>query len=149
MSRTLILAAMVAVTTLISGCVSAPMASDEADEQAKKFMVRPGLANIYLYRNTTFGGMVPFDIEINGKLIGKTAPNTFMLLPARPGKYTIVSIGESESTVQLDVVAGKNYFVMQEIRQGQYGISARLHVVDEATGRSGVEECNLIDLTKK
>jgi len=149
MSRRLILAAVVAVSALISGCASAPMASDEANEQAKKFMVQPGLANIYVYRNTSFGAMVPFDIEVNGRVVGKTAPNTFMLLRVKPGKYVIVSIGESESTVELSVVAGKNYFVRQEIKQGVYNPTGRLHLVDEAAGRSGVEECNLIDLSKK
>jgi len=149
MSRTTILAALVAVTTLISGCVEAPMASDEADVQAKQFRVRPGLANIYLFRNTNFGGMVSLDVELDGKIVGKTAPDTFMLLTVRPGKHVLVSIGESESTLEINTVAGKNYFVWQEMKQGIYNPTGRLHLVDEATGRSGVEECNLIDTRSK
>lgn len=146
MSRKLILAAMLAVTTLLSGCASVDMASPEADEQAKTFAVRPGLANIYLYRNTSVGGALTFDIELDGKVIGQTAPNTFMLLTVRPGKHVIVSIGESESTVEVDTVAGQNYFVHQDVKQGVYAMSARLRLVDAATGRSGVEECHLATL---
>ena len=53
---------------LLAGCASVPMASLDDDVRAKSFTVRSGKANIYLYRNETFGGVVPMTVSFDGKV---------------------------------------------------------------------------------
>ena len=40
---------------LLSGCASVPMADATADAQAKQFVAPKDAANLYIYRNETFG----------------------------------------------------------------------------------------------
>jgi starvation-inducible outer membrane lipoprotein len=129
---------------LAAGCATVPMAPPEADAKAKTFAVEPGKANIYVYRNESFGGAITMTVALNGKLMGQTGPQTYFFWQVDPGKYEIQSIADNTSTVALDVQAGKNYFVWQEVKMGLWMARSALQTVDEATGRKGVAECKRI-----
>lgn len=139
---------MIFTAVLVSGCASVPTASVEQDNAAKKFVVKPGKSNIYVYRNESFGGAVKMSVALDGKLVGDTASKTFLLLEVTPGKHTLVSKSETDSTLNLTTAAGKNYFVWQEVKMGLMSARSSLQVVDEATGRAGVAECKLVEPIK-
>ena len=130
---------------LLTGCGSIPMASVEHDTQAKTFAVKPDKANIYLYRNESMGGAVRMDVLLDGKPVGKTAAKTYMKLEIAPGQHTLMSKAENDDVLNVSTEAGKNYFVWQEAKMGILYARSLLHLVDERTGKAGVEECKLIE----
>ena len=148
MLRKLLVIGAVLTAMLVSGCASVQMASDAQDSAAKTFQVKPGKANIYVFRNETFGAALKMPVALNGRLVGDTASKTYLMMEVDPGKHTVVSKTENDSTVEVNAVAGRNYFVWQEVKMGLMSARSNLQIVDEATGRAGVNECKLIEAAK-
>jgi len=135
---------VLALAILASGCASVPMATPEQDTAAKTFAVKPGKANIYVYRNETMGAAIKMPIALDGKLVGDTGAKTFLLLEVSPGSHTLVSKTENDSTLTIDAAAGRNYFVWQEVKMGMMAARSALQRVDDATGKAGIAECKLV-----
>jgi len=144
LKRIVALGALLAVA-LASGCASVQMASPEQDTAAKSFATKPDKANIYVYRNETFGAALKMPVALDGKLVGDTAAKTYIFLEVAPGPHTVVSKTENDSSVALNAVAGRNYFLWQEVKMGLASARSELKQVDEATGRAGVAECKLVE----
>jgi hypothetical protein len=134
----------VAAVLLISGCASVPMASPEADASAKTYQADPSKASIYIYRNEVFGAAVKMPVLLNNVLVGDTTSKTYIFRQVDPGTHVITSKTEKDVTLSLDVQAGNNYFVWQEVKMGAFAARSQLHLVDEATGKAGVAECKLV-----
>ena len=134
-----------ALVVLLSGCASVPMASIERDNQAKTFAVKPGLSNIYVYRNESMGAAVKMDVELDGKLIGQTVAKSYFALEVSPGKHTLISKAENDSALDVNAEAGTNNFVWQEVKMGLIIARNKLQIVDEATGKAGIAESKLIE----
>ena len=122
------------------------MASDEQDNAAKSFAVKPGKANIYVYRNENFGAAIKMPVALNGKLVGDTAAKTYLVVQVDPGSYTVTSKTENDSNVTVDAAAGRNYFLWQEVKMGLMAARSNLQLVDDATGKAGIAECKLIEV---
>jgi len=137
-------AAVLLSATLMTGCASVPMASEEQDSKAKTFTTQPGKANIYIYRNETMGAALKMSVAVDGKMVGDTVSKTFILLSVDPGKHTLLSKTENDSTLDVMAERGKNYFVWQEVKMGVWSARSKLQLVDDATGKKGVGECKLI-----
>lgn len=133
---------------VLTGCVSVPMATQEADAAAKTFAAKADKANVYVYRNESFGGAIKMPVVIDGKIVGDTAAKTYMKLEVAPGPHTIISKSESDSELTVETAPGKNYFVWQEVKMGVWAARSALHLVDTAVGTDGVNECKLIETTK-
>ncbi len=141
--KTLALAATFA-TALLSGCASVPMASPEADAKAKTFATVPGKAQIYIYRNENFGAAIKMPVLIDGQIAGDTAAKTYIMKTVAPGKHTILSKTENDSTLEVNAQAGKNYFVWQEVKMGAFAARSNLQLVSDDVGKAGVAECSLV-----
>lgn len=142
--RNVVAVASLLSTILISGCASVPMASDEQDAKAKTFAVPKGKSNIYIYRNENMGAANKMPVAVDGKLIGDTVAKSFIFLTVNPGKHTVLSKTENDSTLDLVTQPNKNYFIWQEVKMGAWAPRSKLQLVDEATGKKGVGECKLI-----
>jgi hypothetical protein len=127
---------------LMSGCASVSMMQAEDDSRGKSFAAEKDKANIYLYRNETFGAAIKMPVTVNGKLAGQTASKTYFLWQVAPGTYDIGSVTGNSSTVKLMVEGGKSYYVWQEVKMGMFQAGSELKQVDEDTGRKGVLECS-------
>ena len=117
MLKKLASAGALALVVLATGCASVPMAKPELDTAAKSYSVKPDKANIYVYRNETFGAAIKMPIVLNGKLVDAAA-KTFLILEVAPGKHTVISKTENDSTVTLDTATSRNYFLWQEVKMG-------------------------------
>lgn len=148
MFRKFILVGLLVSTALVTGCASVPMASPERDAQAKAFSIKPDKANIYIYRNESFGAAVKIDVDFDGKPIGQTVAKSYFALEVAPGKHTVLSKAENNEMLDVDAQAGKNYFIWQEVKLGVLFARNKLQFVDEATGKAGVSECTLIEVVK-
>jgi len=138
----LFIAVLLLVTSLVTGCASVPLASMEEDTKAKSFPAPPtGKANIYVYRNESYGDAIMLTVALDGKLAGQTSMRTYFLWEVDPGSHEISSLSENTSTLKLNTEAGKTYFIWQEVKMGTWSARSQLQQVDEAAGRKGVSEC--------
>ncbi len=69
---------------------------------------------------------------------------TYFRLNLAPGKYTISSLAEDVSTLNLDLSAGSTCFVWQEIKMGMFSARSKLQQVDETRGKAGVMRSKMI-----
>lgn len=139
---------MLVAALFLTGCASVPMASTEKDAASKTFAVKSDKANIYVYRNESFGAAVKMPVALNGKLVGDTAAKTYLALEVAPGTHTLVSKTENDATLSLNALPGKNYFVWQEVKMGAFAARSALQLVDDSAGKAGVAECKLIEGVK-
>lgn len=141
--KSVIFVLILAAISLVSGCASVPMASPEQDARAKSFSVKPGKANIYVYRNESMGAAVKMPVTLNGKPMGATGAKTFLLAEVPAGKHILVSKAENDYPLEVIAEPGRSYFVWQEVKMGFLQAQSQLHLTDEATGKSGVRECQM------
>lgn len=125
---------------LLSGCASVPMADATADAQAKQFVAPKDGANLYIYRNETFGTAVKMPVLVDGSAIGDTVAHSYILKQVTPGSHTITSKSENDATLTLSTEAGKNYYVWQEVKMGLLMARSKLSQVSEEEGKQGVME---------
>lgn len=144
MFKKVFLSTAVVSALLLSGCASVPMASKDEDAKAKTFSTAADKANVYIYRNENMGAAIKMPVLIDGRSVGDTAANTYILKALEPGKHTLVSKTENDATLDINTEAGKNYFIWQEVKMGAFAARSALHQVDEAKGKAGVKECELV-----
>ena len=127
------------------GCASAPMAPSDLDQKAKSFENSSDKATLYIYRNENFGAAISMEVLVNNQPIGQTAAKTYFKYDLTPGHYQIQSKAENTSILDLDVLAGKSYFVWQEVKMGFIYARNKLQLTDEIKGKAGVLESKLIN----
>jgi hypothetical protein len=120
------------------------LASRDADIEAKKFLPVPDKAVLYIYRHQFIGSAWQIPITVNGELIGNTGGFTFFRKTLSPGVYIVESWAEYPTQITLNLEAGNIYYVRHKTRSGMSKIRAELHLVDEATGREGVNQGKLL-----
>lgn len=145
MMRKLMAAVALTAVLLMSGCASVPMAGKNADAKAKQFAPsQSGTANLYIYRNEIIGSAIKMPVLIDGMDVGDTVAKAYIFKTLSPGSHTIISKAENDSSLTVDMQAGQNYFVWQEVKMGVLYARSKLHLVTEATGEAGVRECDLV-----
>lgn len=119
------------------------MGDPQQDAEMKRFGASPDMSRIYIYRNENFGGGIKMTINVDGRLVGATSANTYLVTDVAPGRHTIGSDAENFTMLKVDAAPGKNIFVWQEVKMGFGTARSQLHQVSEAEGRRGVSETNL------
>ena len=137
-------AALAGMLLLLSGCVSVPMADPAQDSKAKTFTVAPDSAALYVYRNESMGGAVRMTVLLDGKILGDTAAQTYLYTEITPGDHQLISKAENDSTLDFKALAGKIYYVWQEVKMGLMYARSQLQMVDEKAGQAGVLESKLV-----
>lgn len=141
--RIIIHLAVAMLTVASFGCASIDKAPAELDQQAKEFKSDPETAQVYVYRDETFGAAVSMPVSVNGELAGNTGPKSFFKFDLLDGTHKITSQGD-ESILELEVEKGNMYYVWQEVKMGAFSAGSELQLVDEKTGQSGVNQCTMI-----
>ncbi|MEJ2141843.1 MAG: DUF2846 domain-containing protein [Gammaproteobacteria bacterium] len=136
-------ASLLLILFSLVGCASVPMGDPAEDARLKTFPVKPNVAGVYIYRNETLGAAITMPIELDGKNLGRTASKTYFYEEVAPGKHSVTSRGENDDTLTFDAVAGKLYFIWQEIKMGFFQPRTKLHQVGDEEGRKGVLESKL------
>lgn len=134
--------ALIAVVVLVS-CGSVPMASPEADANAKMFAPPADKAGVYIYRTAKTAKNLIMPILINDEQVGATTKNTYLYKELAPGVYVFTGKSENKSTLELEVEQGKNYFIWQQVRPGVMKARNTIQLVDEEKGKAGVNQSNL------
>lgn len=138
-----LLAAAAVVLSLV-GCASVPMGDPAQDAKLKTFpTASAGKAGVYIYRNETFGAAIKLNLALDGQALGSSASKTYFYKEVPPGKHTVTSYGENTDTLTFEAVAGKLYYVWQEVKMGMFAARTQLHLVQEKDGQAGVRESKL------
>ena len=139
-----IFAVLTVATMAVTGCASVPMASKEQDTAAKSYKVDSSKANLYIYRDENFGAALKMPVLVDNMSVGDTAAKTYIFRQVEPGTHVVTSKTENDATVTIDAKAGESYFVWQEVKMGAFAARSKLHLVDAAKGKKGVEDCKLV-----
>ena len=134
---------MLAVVSLLVGCASVPMGDPKQDAALKTFTPKPDVAGIYVYRNESMGAAIKMDVEVDGQNIGQTAAKTYLYKEVAPGKHIVTGKAENNSSVEVNAIAGKLYYIWQEVKMGLMYAGNKLQLMDEAEGQKGVKESSL------
>ena len=135
-------AALFVALAILTGCASTPMASPDAEADAKRFESAPNAAIIYLYRPPAPGGDAAATIWVDGRLLGETLPTTFFRVPARPGHSRITVSGNDTGRLEIDTQANGVYFVeMQVVGESQSGTSTIFRSVAPEIGEAAIRGC--------
>lgn len=137
--------AFLSASLFFVSCASVPKADPTLDSQAKQFKTEKDKAVIYLYRNEFMGGAVKMDVAINDQIIGATQTGNYMRIVVSPGKQRLSSHAENTDYLELTTSSDRIYYVWQETKMGVLYARTKLNIVDEATGRTGVGECSLVN----
>ena len=138
------------VSTLAAGCASVPMESLERTTTAKQFdPPSDGMAGLYIYRNTFYGGAAHTDVMVDGYCIGSSAPYVFLYEEVEGDKSYKVSTKfpweespDPDNDLLIKVKSGMHYFIKQNMAFWDVGVE----LVDEEQGK---EEVSKLDMATK
>jgi hypothetical protein len=128
---------------VVSGCASVPMADPARDAELKTFAPKTDKAALYVFRNETFGAAIKMTVLLDGRILGDTASKTYLYTDLEPGNHRLISKTENDSTLDFTAIAGKIYYVWQEVKMGFFAARSSLQLVDDKTGQAGVMESKL------
>jgi len=143
LARKMLFSAVLISAVMATGCASVNKAPSAMDAEAKQFNTHPDYAQVYVYRNETFGAAISMPVAVDGQRAGTTGPKSFFKFQLSEGQHTISS-QNGASSLLLNTEKNKNYFVWQEVKMGMASGGSKLQLVNESIGRSGVKECSLI-----
>ncbi len=147
MRQKMILVSLAVVMLLgLLGCAKTSKAPTESSDAAKVFEAVDDKGVVYLYRRGRFvGGGVATQIKINGNDAGGTGPGTFFRWELKPGTYVFsAKTDESSAAVEVQVAAGKLYFVEQNQRMGVSSGRVQMDIRDESKGIADVQGLKLL-----
>lgn len=131
---------VLAAAFVASGCASSgPIGKDVLAQGAK-----PSTGRLVIYRNNPIGFAVQPDYLLNGKRIGSSQPNGFVVCDLSPGKYQLsvgnfelnVNFGGGSDKATVHLQAGRTIYVQAEPRLGLTVGVITLTQVTEGQGRS-------------
>lgn len=132
------------IAALSSGCATVPMADSRQDASAKAFAAPRDKAGVYVYRNESIGAAVKMDVLLDGKPLGETVAKSYFYVEVAPGIHTVTGKSENESSVRFHALAGKLYYIWQEVKMGILFARNELKLVEEKEGRAGVLESQMV-----
>lgn len=141
--RNVLLAAVIAAGLV--GCASVPIGDARQDAALKTFSIPADRAGVYIYRNESFGAAIRMDVELDGKMIGQTAANTYLYKEVMPGRHTVASRAENTDSIEIEARPGTLSYVWQEVKMGVLYARTKLNLVPEAEGKRGVLETKLAE----
>ena len=146
---------LLGVCIVISGCVQkamiltppiVPLASEQADVEAKRFHPQPGKASIYVIREDIFAGQnVLFQVSLDGRDQGKLSRGTYFLFTVPPGEH-IINITQAgrptpgRGTEKIYAVEGGIYYLEIRPRSGLLATPANIFRIGLQRGRKTILE---------
>ena len=123
------------------GCASAPVGDSQQDTTPETYAVKPGNAELFIYRNQSVTVEVGMDVWLDGTPLGQTDAMTYLHTPVAPGKHVISSSAENTDRLEVDIEAGAQIYVRQEVETWAESPQVRFYLVKEIEGRGGVRAC--------
>jgi len=119
-------------------CSSIAVAGDYLDKNKKqREYAEPNedAAIIYVVRNSSVGLAIKFWAFADDDFLGVSRGKSYFFAEVPPGRHTFWSKAENVSALDLEVKAGRTYFLKQGVRIGLGKARVKLVQIDEAEGR--------------
>ena len=144
---------VVGVAMILAGCATVPMGDSRDDSILKSFPTKSAVAGLYIYREQAlYASAVAITVEVDGNPVGQTAIKTYLYTEVPPGFHTIssTSIGPYvPDSLEIQTVAGRNYFILQDMVLNLTALQTRLRLVGEDEGKRGVLATSLARSTTR
>lgn len=139
-----LLAAVPLLLQLAAGAALADVsfAPTAEDRRAKQALPPPGKALIFVFRGDGAAQRTDVPLFLDGELIGATAPRSYYLWAVDPGRHVIAARPDRRVALEVNVQAGRNYFIEHQLAADSDRVSLRQ--VSYAQGRVAVNRCRLI-----
>ena len=124
----------------LNACASVPMASSDADIQAKQFPPPPaGQATFYFFREGILAAAVALNASVGQRMLGQLGPDTYFRIDLQPGEYdTRCSSTENSRSTTISIATGETRFVEIAPRFGVAVARCAIFEVPEQQGRSAI-----------
>lgn len=130
---------ILATSLLFLGCATPQQLVHFPD--AKKVVEDTSKGRIYVIRPGLTGIGISADISIDGEIIGSTGPQSYLCWEQEPGNIEISGKADNVSEVEVNVLAGQVYYVIQKLHFGWITTDNQLTVVSEAEGKEALKKC--------
>ncbi|MBU3008624.1 DUF2846 domain-containing protein [Cobetia amphilecti] len=141
------LSSAVFLFSVMTGCASVNMASQQESIEAKAFDAPDqNMAGIYIYRsNSMYAASLKKDIWIQGECVGESARGVFFYEQVPGGKsYEIATeSGFSPNTLTINVESGVNYYIEQYMKYGLFVAGANLRLVGSEEGMAEISDLDM------
>ena len=139
--------AIAGLTLFVTSCATPPKADSADDQRAETFEVKPGKANIYVYREDHFAGsgVVP-QISLDDLPAGILGGGNYYRWEVPPGPHTLYAARPYHSGAKLnvDTEAGRNYFIEFRSHWGFSSATISLTLKNEEEAKREVGKCVLL-----
>lgn len=131
----------------IRDCITVPLATPSSEATAKAF--QPPVddkAVIYIARPYTHKRMQVSNVFVDGKLVGRLAPETFAAVKVTPGTHTIKVTGGTDESPEFSLLTspGELYYLQYSIGQLFNRYSGKLKLVDEDRARQQLSDLRMV-----
>lgn len=132
---------MFLISLIPFGCESVPTGDLPQAATAETHAVVPENADLFIYRNESVTVDVRMDVWLDGTPLGQTDAMTYLHTPVAPGTHVISSSAENTDRLEVDIEAGAQIYVRQEVETWAESPQVRFYLVKEIEGRGGVRGC--------
>lgn len=115
----------------------------QKDSIAKLLVPIEDKAIVYIIRPTTFGAIIRMNVECDSVHIGSTTAKRYIYTALSPGKHTLFSRSENKSTLEVELEAGKIYYINQQVKMGFFIAETGLMLLNEEDGKKYLNKCKL------
>jgi hypothetical protein len=102
---------------------------------------KPDQALIYVVRPTSVGFAVKSWFFSDDQALGVNRGSSYFFAHVAPGKRVFWSKSENVDAVELEVEAGKTYYIQQHVKIGGFKARTKLEVLDETAGPERLAKC--------
>ena len=133
-------ASAIMLASLLGACASVPMASSDADIQAKQFQPpSAGQATLYVFREGMLGAAIALNASLGQRMLGQLGPDNYFRVDVQPGDYdTRCSSTENARSITVRIATGETRFVEFAPRFGFVVARCAIFEVTEQQGRSAI-----------
>lgn len=102
---------------------------------------RDDMATVYVMRPTSGAAGVKSFFFMDHEPLGVNRGSSYFFFHAEPGKHVFWSKSENVDAVELEVEAGRTYYLKQGVRPGFFRARTKLLVLDETGGEKALKKC--------
>ncbi len=128
-----------AVFALLAGCAATgPLYSEVASSIPS---VPPNKSRVYFYRpDTMLGAAVTSDINLNGRVVGKSERGSFFFVDENPGTCTVATSTEVEKQLTFVLEPGQTRYVRTSVSFGAFVGRINPELVAPETAKADIVE---------
>lgn len=125
--------ALLGLCVFMSGCMS--IGQFVAQPNLNNRIDDPSKARIYVIRVARYAHKLPLQVFQDGELIANTKGMCYLTWEKEPGPVTIMGKAKNESVLNLNLEAGKVYYIQQRVHASGLASANDMILRDEKTGR--------------